>query len=516
MFFATSVLIAWRFDVWRKQHSLKNNSFLLMSVVLVCTSHLFSFLVVGTLGLVYFWEKLGKEKRWVFLLLALFGLLVVFLPVTRSLLVTFVYRMSNAAENIPDITMRGIGLGMLAKIPLTFYFFSLGERVYPLWWWFTLPAIGVFGVAVGFGVWRLAQLRNKIISILTCLMFLNVPFMYLVLDPIAPSGLQGAAPRYLIYVLPYWLFLLAVGAKAWSPIKPALILVNIVGLFCLAFPIWSFTGIDLVNWPQLLVDVAAESEQTCVITDGRSRDAVVRYLPVKAKIAYQGRPRDCVEFPRIVLVSSDHRLSMVRYFDEMAATLSEDYALISNRTHFPAQVTVYENRIVTSGTIVPGRLDLPEQDLVFPAKTNHSDWSIQGLMRLDKETPIVTVSVPENMERFSVLTNFRTESSVPNGTPVFRVEFVSSDKKVLDEIIVRSGIETAVWDGSCTDCQSVYRWLKRVHLLGTLSYSGAYRQYTANIWGFPLIQNRPEEKADSVTITFLLPNGVGYFYGLMP
>ncbi len=74
---------------------------------------------------------------------------------------------------------------------------------------------------------------------------------------------------------------------------------------------------------------------------------------------------DCLGFSRIVLASNDHRLDQVRYLDGVANKLSNEYGLVSNTTVFPAQVTVY-NKNVDSSPIVPSRLDLPEQDLLFP------------------------------------------------------------------------------------------------------------------------------------------------------
>ena len=141
MFFAASCFFLWRFYIWNERHSIANALLLLLSVVFLVTSHLFGVLVSATTLAHYFWVTL-KKYRLVFLVMALVIILFISLPTTRLFLVKLVYRMSNPyAESPLNSGARGLSLGMLAKLPLTLFFFTLGERIYPLWWSITIPAM---------------------------------------------------------------------------------------------------------------------------------------------------------------------------------------------------------------------------------------------------------------------------------------------------------------------------------------------------------------------------------------
>ena len=513
MFFATSILFIGCFRAWQKLSSGRNLTFLILSAILLITSHLFGVLVIATVLLYDLWTTLGS-KRWILAFLLIFVVLVVFLPFTRTILVDIVYRLSNPYASAPvEAAARGVSLGMLAKVPLTFYFFMLGERVYPLWWWIVLPAMLVMGTAFFLGLWQLRCLPG--LSTLAVLMLLNIPLMFLVLDPLAPPALQGAAPRYVIFVLPYFIILLALGTQAWKPIKPALILVSLVGLYCLARPIWSYGGSDFTDWPRYLKDAVVEPRQSCIVTDGRAEDAINRYAPPGVKIVHDNA-QECLGFPRIVLVSDDFRLSMVRSFDEMANAISKDYSLVSNVTLFPAQITVYEKTTPKRSQLVPGRLDLPEQDLHFPILIPEHGWQMDGFMRLDDKTPTITLPVSvDNSNQVWILTNYRVENKPDPGTPVFTLHFNPASGGKDTEITLHASEETAGWQGSCNSCASIYEWTKLLHLLGGYSYSGAYSQYQAHVWG-STIKLLDLKKYTSVTITFLLPNGTGYFWGIIP
>jgi hypothetical protein len=401
---------------------------------------------------------------------------------------------------------------MLAKIPMTFYFFSLGERFYPLWFWATIPAMLAVGFAAIAGVWRLRHLGS--LGSLIVFMLLNVPLMFLILDPLAPPGLQGAAPRYLIYVVPYFLILLAIGTQAWKPLEYLLIIVSLVGLFFLAQPAWSYDSINLVNWQILLQSAITSPTDTCVVSDGRGLGPVNRYSPVGTKIV-SWDPKGCSGFSRIVLITNDFRLSQVRNFDQIATDLSEDYTMVSNQTLFPAQITVFEKSQKNQpSAVLSNRLDLPEQDLQFPLTVQNNSWTIPGFIRLDENTPSVTMIIDAiPTEHFWVLTNYLSENNVKNETPIISLNFKmhSGENKT---VILRAGQETATWEGPCDQCSSMYSWVKKISLVGAYHYPGAYRQYTAHIWGFP-IQVDPKA-VSSFEIKYLLSEGTGYYYGIYP
>ncbi len=497
MFFAASVLFAWRLRALQKTKSKADALWLGASAVLLFTSHLFGWLAAGTIVASAVWENL-KNKKLLVAGIAL-GALLLALPPARAELTALVYRASNPYAPVPQEAARGISLGMVAKIPLTFYFFSLGERVYPLWLQATIPAMLVVGAAFLLGLRSLAELGTA--GTLSAFMLLNVPLMYLILDPLAPPALQGAAPRYLIFVLPYFLLPLASGAARWKPLQPALIFVSLVGLYCLAFPVWSYGGGDLIRWQKILRQAIANPAQTCVIADGRANAPVKRYLPQAGKLVYQNDLSECAGFDSIALLSNHFDLDATRYLDSLAEALDAQYQLTANVVFFPAQATVYQKSPRPQNGIVPSRLDLPEQDLIFPA----ADSRIQGFSRLDARRRSTAVRFP-SAKKVWILTNYRVNSPLPNGTPVFRLTFENGA-----ETILRAGMETAAWDGACSLCADVYQWTKRLHLVGNYAYPGAYRQYQAHIWGYAA-----RAESSPAAIEFLPSQGTGYFYGVVP
>ncbi len=513
MFFATSILFVGRFRAWEKFPSRRNLLYLLLSLLLLMTSHLFGTLVLATVFLNYLWMKLGR-KRWIMALFLVIIILFVILPVTRSFFVWVVYRFTNNYAAVPTgSAMRGIDLGMLAKIPLSFFFFTMGERVYPLWWWITLPAMLAMGSAFLLGIWQLRGMPR--LGTLIVLMLLNVPLLFLLLDPLAPPGLQGAAPRYVIFVIPYFLLLVAYGAQAWKPLKPALIIINLVGLYFLARPLWSYGGGDFTNWPLFLNDAVIQPKQTCIVTDGRAQDPVNRYAPLGAKIV-RDNAQECLGFPEIVLVSNDYRLSFVKNFDEMAKNISMNYTLVSNETLFPEQETVYEKILPERFQIPPGRLDLPEQDLRFPINIPGRGWQLNGFVRLDSQTPSVILFFPNgDFGNLLVLTNYRVDNDPPQGTPIFSLDFKNPGGNNLSQVIFSAGNQTGSWQGSCSSCISIYSWTKLFALLGSYYYPGAYQQYQAHIWGSSINLSSPYQFS-SITITYLFSRGTGYFWGLFP
>jgi hypothetical protein len=285
----------------------------------------------------------------------------------------------------------------------------------------------------------------------------------------------------------------------------------LICLYFLAKPVWSFDSSNLVNWSQILKDAVSQPAQTCVITDGRAQDPVARYIPAGTKVAYQGKVADCSGYARIVLVSNDFRLSIVRYFDGMSDQLSSNYKVVSNTTLFPAQVTVYQQTTVPTFQLIPSRLDLPEQDLRFPIPVLAKNWTIDGFMRLDDQRPSVEMTPPENMYgQWFLLTNYRSDTHVTQDTPIFSLKYINAAGDS-QEIILSEGRDTSTWNGNCGRCLDVASWTKLVSLVGAYYYPGAYNQFQVHIWGVEINLKGP---VTSLQISYLLPDGTGYFWGI--
>jgi hypothetical protein len=512
-FFAASIFWIWRFRAWQMQSNRRNFLLFLLSLSMLLTSHLFGVLVVLAVAFSFLWDRFGKKRWYLFGGLLFTFILIIFSPI-RQILIELVFRVSNPyATVLESVPSRGVSLAMFAKIPLAFYFFLLGERVYPLWWWITVPSLLISAVVFLAGLLKICYFRK--VGVLTVFMLLSIPLLFLVLDPLAPSELQGAVPRYLIFVIPYFLLTLAFGAQSWKFMPHILIMTSLVGIFFLAWPQWSYGQSDLMNWPLYLQKVVVTPQETCILTDGRAEISVLRYAPVQTKIVRDNLD-ECLGFSRLILVTNDYRPSVTRDFDKIVEKLRKDYILAYNMTLFPAQITVFDKSSSGSfGQIIPSRLDLPEQDLRFPILLSNKKDEINGFVRLDSQRPFVEIFPLEDVDGLmQILSNYRSNHVVASATPVFSLQFitVAGEQK---EIILKAEKDTSSWDGKCITCSEITSWMKLVHLVGSYSYPGAYRQYEARVWGTPIkIGNI---KPDSfVKISYLLSDGTGYIYGLQP
>ena len=136
-------------------------------------------------------------------------------------------------------------------------------------------------------------------------------------------------------------------------------------------------------------------------------------------------------------------------------------------------------------------------------------------MRLDQQTPKVSISTPKKgLNKIWILTNYRNDGLLPGSDPVFQIDLHTDSGK--EQIITfRSGIETSAWNGICSLCSSLYTWTKKISLVGTYSYPDAYQQFASHIWGTQISLDNGETLS-SLTITYLLPTGTGFFWGIYP
>ncbi len=513
-FLATALLVFWRAAELRRQPTKGNVAWLFLAFLLTGSSHFFGWWVAG-LALLYL--GFAYKARWSLGLTAIalsIPVLLVLWPPALQAVVALVYRFTNPYADIPDHAVRGLSLGMVAKMPMTLYFFTLGERIYPLWWWVTVPILGIVG---WFGLQGFKRaIRYPGLLVWAVLGTSCVAVLYLLLDPLAPSSLQGAAPRYLIFVLPIFWTLIALGASPSMMGRIGVLAGQVVALGFFLFPAWSTSG-DLVDWPTYLAETVATPEQTCLVVAGRGRRSAERYAPEGTSIV--SNLDDCASYTdieRILLVSSDYRLPMVRHFDSWGAELlGQGYTLLTNITQFPAQITVYQRGPRHGTQIPPARLDLPEQDLRLPMEIEGTNGLLQGFVRLDRETPVYrgAIFLPDS-ENLYIASSYRTTEPVPPGSPVLSLVWLGPSGKQ-DAHILYAGSETAAWDGACGKCVQLATWTKRLHLVGARAYPGAYRHFQASIWAAKV--PRPSWPVSAMRITSLLDDkATVYFWGVYP
>jgi len=512
LFLASSVVFLWRLVAFHQHRTGDNLIWLGLSSVLLITSHFFGWLVLAIGGTLFLcWILDSTRGKWsLIVILAAGASVLIFVEPIRLFVIQVVYRVT-AHDTAPGEIARGLTPAMIAKIPLTFFFFVLGERIYPLWWWISSPVILVVVPSFVIGLRKLY--RYPRLASMTWMMLASVPAMYLIFDPLAPPTLQGAAPRYLIFVWPFFFLVLALGSEASSVRWFSLVTGQLLVLGLFLFPTWSYAGSDLIDWPSYLDTTINESRRTCLVIDGRSRGPVERYAPDGVRVVSDLDA--CLGYDRVLLISSHYRLSMVRHFDGWAARLAaQGYALVTNITQFPAQITVYQRSPKPGFQVPPARLGLPEQDLRLPMPAETLDWQLLGFMRLDPQAPSYRGAVSLLAEKgVYLVSNYRVAKPIPRGTPVLSLTWLGASGQ-REEIVLRAGIETAAWDGMCEICERIATWPKRLHLVGAQAYPGAYRHYRATIWGTSTVL--PSWPVQEIKVVSLLSEGTVYFWGVYP
>lgn len=509
LFMAASVLLYWRTGALISRPTGRNWFWFLAASVLLVTSHFFGWLVWG-IALFLLLAQWRPRWAWGVLTTGLGGALVLLLwPGAQGQLLTLVYRMTNPYAEVPVQWGRGLSLGMFAKIPLTLFQFVFGERVYPLTWWLTFPGTliaGWCGIQGARRIVRYPKLLGWSIGGLTLLLAL-----YLIFDPLAPVSLQGAAPRYLIFVLPIFWIVLALGAVGSKIATLGLVGTQFAAFGFLLFSPWSVNGGDMMDWSRYLREAIALPGQSCLVVDGRGRGPAERYAPSGVRVA--SALDECLGYERVVLISNDYRLSVVRHFDGWASTLAQrDYELLSNSTHFPAQITTYQRSAQKESQLPPARLDLPEQDLRLPLQSHRYGWQLPGFVRLDAERVSITHAFPiAGRDAPFVVSNYRSGVEIAPGAPVLSLVWQGEEGQ-RSETILRAGVETAGWDEVCSACERAATWTKRLHLVGAQAYPGAYRHYQASIWATRLTM--PDFPAHSLTVRSLLDSGTVYYWGI--
>jgi hypothetical protein len=243
-------------------------------------------------------------------------------------------------------------------------------------------------------------------------------------------------------------------------------------------------------------------------------------------------------------VTNDYRPEIVKPVEDMAVSLQHDYDLVSNFTLFPAQITSYQQRAGGMTQLAPDRLDLPLQDLrlpiadcgtqrvpgiadcedpgqqltplspqpaINPQSAIRNPQLLEGFVRLDSSTPTAHIPIHLPAGNIVVASNFRSDDSVPDGTPVLALTLHTASEND-SHITLQAGMSTASWNGQCPGCSIVASWMKLAQPLGAQSYAGAYSQFEADIWGAPPLQ--VTSPITSVDVKSLLSNSTVYFWGL--
>lgn len=498
-------------------------------------SHLFGiFLLLCELGVWWVSSVGGKTRllRLLSILIIAVGLAILLPQLVNPQTFDALERILGGTPRSTAVLPRGFGMANAAKIPLSFYFFALGQSWYPL----DLPAVILGAALVFFTVlYGLYSLRNKPKLLLTILGVLAlVPFVFLVVDPAAPAFSETAAPRHVIAALPAMLLLMAVGITSFR--YGTLLLIGILltqgyGLGQYFWGSWSYSIPVQVNWRELEMRLDGQtSANTFLLYDGRSEGAIERYFKAWRKENFwtwrDGTKLEQLNhFDEVVFITNDYRDESRQIFDMFLEKMQAEWTVKSGIVRYPVFAYVFNRKqaAVNNSLInyVTGQIDQPRdvyglefQDLPLPisVKLLDTQFRIDGSfavpsLRDDRER-VLTFDTTAVYSGLVLATNVSNTRGLNAGQVVAEVTVETSDGRS-QVFVVRMGAETVAWDGTCQlgqSCEVIYSWHKRSALVGQRAYPEAWSDFSARIVRTKLMFETPN-KVRRITIRYVAPVG---------
>ncbi len=542
LFLLTASLAYLAFVLYLKRPSNRNLIVLAVSNVLVLGAHFFGILVIASEALSALILTQRLSFRFKLLLLGFSLVLFVMLlisPATQTFFYYWVARITNPYGNPAYTGARGISIAHVAKIPLTFFFFGFGEYVYPLNLAFVVPGtvllliMGILGIGA-----VMKYRRNRAASLLISLGIFPV-LLYLVFDPLSPPTLQGAAPRYLIFLLPLFYLMLTMGVPGKNAlwiIAPVLLL-NAVSLSLYFYGDWSYTD-DLINW-RVVSGWLGEymTPQAGMLLDGASNGMAEYYFPAQwndQNILMSQKSegmKNVAKFTRIIFSSYDFHTQARQRSTAVLRQIEEYYDPTAVWEKYPLFVYVYDRKRGTPDAYrvdaSTGQVSLPTeiyglefQDLRLPIPLSVNGRTVEslgafGLPGLAGQTTRTLV-----LEQPTTARQIWLMSDVTGATPaagatlaVLRVTGADGSTQTLP---LRAGIETSVWNGQCQPaaCTVAYTWRKRLALVGAASYPGSWQEFDASIFAAELTLSKPM-LIQSLEVEKVGAQGTLYIWGLV-
>lgn len=428
----------------------------------------------------------------------------------------------------------------LAKVTFTGYIFVFGYHVYPLWYAFVVPGTCISALLTMKGaiqVWKTSKWRFLLPTYLIALFGI-----YLVLDSVSGRLASGVAPRHVAFVWPLFLLLAAIGTTSFK--RPVILYVLLAATLTVnAVSIWSGWQKDWIYGTATDYRSAAATasrwieKDTAIFHDGRSKDTINFYFPKGVPLIdswpYLQKPDLIKQLnqPRLIFVTDDWGADRRRGFDQLMGHLSEAYSVIDGRVDYPlfeyalqrksaAEAASYKLREGTNQVLQPvSYFGLEFQDLRLPVSTRVKDVPLTvigafGLPDSEKRQELtLPLSTPAKAQRVVLLSNY--VGPVPPDQLIAEV-LVEDKTSKITTFPLRSARETAAWDKQCevaVPCQTVFRWHKRIAMVGQNSYSGALRDFSAGLHA--VVLNLPEQQeVTRLTIRYTASSGRLYVWGV--
>ncbi len=530
-FLFASLLVYWSLHRWLARPLQRNLWSLVVANLFGLGAHFFVILVwmVELLTVLLSAPRLKQTAKFgILVALALAGMAFLWIEPVRRAGFYIVSVLTNPYGSPYYTGSRGLSVAHFAKIPFTAFFFSFGERVYPLDLPIVIPGMTVFGVALILGISYWWKKRGIGAALLVSLLVVP-PLTYLVFDPLASSTLQGAAPRYLIFLLPLFYLLVAGGTgfrqTRWLIVP--LLLVNFASLGSYWAGTWAYTD-DLVDWRALTQVVTQEfTPDTQIFLDGRATGNAQFYFPPDARSALTPQTaRVQPETTRAIVIASDFHAESRQTGNMLLRELQKNFTFERSWSKYPAFVQILSQQHKPPNTFsvdaATGRIELPVelyglefQDVRLPvqAKFNGQSLPLFGAFAVAPNAPrVLPLSRPTAAQTLWMLSSMigSPKSVVGDAVAELVVEFDDGRQQIIP---LRNGYETGRWDGACESCETAFQWHKRLALLGAAAYPGSWNDFQASVFAAPL-ELKSSQRVTKITLKGLRPDETLYVWGL--
>jgi hypothetical protein len=232
------------------------------------------------------------------------------------------------------------------------------------------------------------------------------------------------------------------------------------------------------------------------------------------------------QYQRLILVTNTWHAEVRRESDQIMQKLGGTFTCVDGRVDYPLFEYVLERGAsVRSPT---GQLRQPLsiyglefQDLRLPVSVEVQKTPLQiiGAYGLPDSTGHDTLTIPlaqpTQAHKLILLTNVVPSDQLSAEQQVAEV-FAGKKGGASETFPLRLGEDTALWDQQCpaaARCETVYRWHKRLALVGHNAFPGAWRDFQAGLHATVLNLSSPAE-IDRLTIRYLAGNGHLYIWGI--
>ena len=461
-------------------------------------------------------------------------------PWVRHALWRLYHIVGNAPSSIEPVTTP-ISILNLVKAAFAGFIFIFGYHVYPLRFLLVATGVALGTFLLLAGVKRLWN--ESPWKVLPFAYLFGLLVVYFVLDAVGGRVTAGVSPRHVAFVWPAFLVLTAIGITSFK--RPVLYVLIAAALTVNAASIWSGWQKDWTYGITTDYRSAAEAasrwadKDTAIFHDGRSKDTINFYfaksLPLINSWSYLQNPDLIKQLSqqRLIFVTDDWEPERRRGFDKLMGHLNETYSVVDGRVDYPLFEYALQRKANGDGPGFPVMLEsgqvrqplsiygLEFQDLRLPVKIDFEKrpFTVLGAYSLpDREgnsTRDIPLAKPTEASRILVLSNVVADKQIGAVDEIADLEVITKKGQTFTYPI-RLGSETALWDLGCSvpsTCTTVYRWHKRLAILGQSPYAGSLRDFQAGIHGTGL-RLPQKETVTGLRIHYRAASGHFYLWGV--